>query len=110
MSVTRINRDERLRSYPTLVPDLVVEVESPFDLAYQIEAKIQAYQQVGVRLIWQVRTYSRRVVVYRLAKGLTPEPIDIDGELSGEDVLPGVKLALTEIFDFPADPNPEPER
>ncbi len=101
---------QRLRSYPNIVPDLVVEVESPTDLPYQVEAKIEEYQKAGVKLLWQVRPFSRRVDVYRLATGLMPELIGIDGELSGEDILPGFKLAVTEIFDFPADPNPEPDK
>jgi Uma2 family endonuclease len=100
----------RLRSYPHLIPDLVVEVASPSDLAYQIEAKIEEYQKAGVKLVWQVRPYSRQIDVYRLSKGLIPEPIGIEGELSGEDVLPGFRLPVVEIFDFPADPNPEPDK
>jgi Uma2 family endonuclease len=101
---------KRLRSYPNVVPDLAVEIESPSDLPYQVDAKIEEYQKAGVRLVWLVRPFSRRIDVYRLSKGLLPEPVGIDGELSGEDVLPGFKIALADIFDFPADPNPEPDR
>lgn len=101
---------KRLRSYPHIVPDLVVEVESPSDLPYQVEAKIEEYQKAGVRLLWQVRPYSRRIDVYRFSKGLIPEPIGIEGELSGENVLPGFTLAVAEVFDFPADSDPEPDK
>ncbi len=108
--VSNARLPKRLRSYPNVVPDLAVEVESPSDFAYQIDAKIQEYQKAGVRIVWLVRPYSRRVDVYHPASGLIPIPVGIDGELSGEEVLPNFILSVKEIFDFPADSNPEPDK
>lgn len=101
---------KKLRSYPNVVPDLGVEVESPSDLPYQVEAKIEVYLKAGVGLVWLARPYSRRIDVYRLSKGLIPEPLGIEAKLLGEDILPGFRLAVRDIFDFPADSDPEPDK
>ncbi len=108
--VSNAHLPARLRSYPSIVPDLAVEIESPTDMAYLIESKIEQYQKAGVKMVWQVRPFSRRVDVYRLERGLLPEPVGSDGELSGEEVVPGFRLTVSEIFDFPPDPNPEPDK
>ena len=52
----------RFRSYP----DLAVEVSSPTDREYLIEAKVALHQQQGVKLVWVAHPYSRRIAVYRL--------------------------------------------
>ena len=100
---------QRLRSYPDIAPDLVVEIESPNDPPYQTLAKIKDYQQAGVKLVWLVRPYSRVVEIFRLINGLVPQSVGTEAELSGEEVLPGFKLAVSEIFDFPTDPDPDPD-
>jgi Uma2 family endonuclease len=82
----------------TLVPDLVVEVVSKNDTFYEVEKKVQHYQQVGVKLIWVIHPVSQTVGVYRLVNGLLPQVIGIAGELDGEDVLPGFKLPVRTLF------------
>jgi Uma2 family endonuclease len=99
----------RFRSYPDVVPDLVVEVSSPTDKEYAIEAKVALYQQHQVMLIWVAHPYSRRIAVYRLASGLDPESVSEGKELSGENVIPGFKLAVSQIFNYPPDPDPMPD-
>ena len=91
----------RMRSYPEIAPDLAVEVSSPSDREFEIEDKVKEYQKAGVKLVWTVHTYGRRVDVYRLATGLLPQVIGETGELDGEDVLPGFKLKVSDIFDYP---------
>jgi Uma2 family endonuclease len=100
---------ERFRSYPEIAPDLAVEVVSPSDKYYEIEAKIVEYQKAGVKLVWMVHPYSRQVDLYRLENALRPQIYMGGDELDGEDVIPGFKLAVSAIFDYPYDPNPEPE-
>jgi Uma2 family endonuclease len=46
-------------------PDLVVEVVSPNDTAYELEDKLADYQKVGVPLIWVINPNSRTVRVHR---------------------------------------------
>ncbi len=107
--VVKAKLPRRVRSYPDIVPDLVVEVSSPTDREYLVEAKIAFYQRQGVRLIWVAHPYSRRVAIYRLDSGLDPESLSEGKELSGEDIIPGFKLAITQIFNYPPDPDPLPD-
>jgi Uma2 family endonuclease len=99
----------RLRVYPEIVPDFAVEVSSPNDKEYIIEAKVAFYQQYGVKLIWVAHPYSRTMSVYRLATGLEPEPFGIKKVLEGEEVIPGFSIKVSEIFDYPPDKNPIPD-
>ena len=86
--------------YMPLMPDLAVEVRSPNDSLAEMRRKAQIYLDNGTRLVWLVLTNRQEVEVCRLtADGqMTSETIDIDGALSGEDVLPGFSLALGELF------------
>ncbi len=99
----------RFRSYPEIAPDLAIEIVSPGDKSYDTEARISEYQQAEVRLIWIVNPFSRTIDVYRLKTGVKLQRFVTGEELSGEEVLPGFKLALNDVFDYPADPNPVPD-
>ncbi len=99
----------RFRSYPDLAPDLAIEIVSPNDKFYEGEARIRDYQQAGVRLVWIVNPFSRTVDVYRLKAGVKLQRFVEGEEIDGEDVLPGFKLAVGDIFDYPADPDPMPD-
>ncbi len=83
----------------TFAPELVVEVVSKTDYIYETEKKVQQYQRAGVRLVWVVYPVSQIVSVYHLATGLTPQAVNISGELDGEDVLPGFKIAVKVLFE-----------
>lgn len=81
--------------YFDLAPDLAVEVVSPNDRADDIDAKIEDYLRAGVRLIWFVYPKSRSVQVYTQT---TMERLYGEDVLDGRDVLPGFRLAVSEIF------------
>jgi Uma2 family endonuclease len=100
----------RFRSYPDVAPDLAVEVVSPTDRPYEIEATIKQYQEAGVSLIWIVHPYSRSIDVYTIENGFKAQTFTEDEEINGASVIPGFKLKLSEIFDYPSDPDPEPQR
>jgi Uma2 family endonuclease len=100
----------RFRSYPDVAPDLAVEVVSPTDRPYEIEAKIKQYQEAGVSLIWIVHPYSRSVDVYKRETGFKTQTFTEEEEISGETVIPGFTLKLSDIFDYPTDPDPDPQR
>jgi len=90
--------DEDWRDKPLLiVPDLVVEVLSPNDVYSAVDAKVDAYRQDGVRLIWLVDPQRKKVTVHRLAD-IQPEIKTQETTLSGEDVLPDFTVPLTDIF------------
>jgi Uma2 family endonuclease len=82
--------------YIYVPPDLAVEVVSPNDLSYEVERKTIEYLDAGVPLVWVIDPEARTVRIYRGdgSSGWLRE----DGELSGEDVLPGFRCRLTTIF------------
>lgn len=88
---------ERLsEGYVETAPDLVVEVVSPNDLAYEVKEKVQEYLGAGVRLVWVVYPPSRTVHVYRLEGAVTV--LGADQELSGESVLAGFSCRVGDLF------------
>lgn len=77
-------------------PDLAAEVVSPKNTYYEVEQKIQQYLQAGVRLVWVVNPSTRTVRVHRPNRTLTD--LQEHEELTGEDVLPGFRCRVSEIF------------
>ena len=86
-----------------LMPDLAVEIASPGDSLARLRRKAAIYLKKGARLVWVVLPCQRGVDVCRSAVGarLDIEFVGVDGELSGENVLPGFKLEVSRLF-----PNP----
>lgn len=80
-----------------VVPDFVLEVNSPSDTQKQIYDKIADYQKAGVRLIWSVYMLHEFVVVHRLGE-TEVETFSPKDELGGYDVLPGFKLKVRDLF------------
>jgi Uma2 family endonuclease len=107
--VQKARLPKRFSDYPEIAPDFAVEVVSPTDRDQEIEAKVALYQKHGVKLIWIVHPFSRTIDIYRLDTGLKRENITVDDELSGEDVIPGFILKVSDIFDYPPDPEEEAE-
>jgi Putative restriction endonuclease len=87
-----------------IAPDLAVEVVSPNENAEKLEEKLEDYRKVGVPLVWVIYPNSRRVRVFR-SNGLT-SLLHEDDDLSGEDIIPGFRCPLHEIF-VPREPSPE---
>ena len=87
--------DQRHR-FSAVAPDLVVEVVSPSDRHRYVSAKVAAYLDAGVRLIWVVEPRTRTVTIHM--PGL-PERVVGEGQtLDGGDVLPGFTLEVAEVF------------
>ena len=88
------------RGFPPIVPDFVIELVSPSDLKNQryedLQAKMQEYLDNGVKLGWLIEPSAKIVEIYRF--GQQVEILNNPQTLSGEDVLPGFILDLTEIF------------
>jgi Uma2 family endonuclease len=84
------------RGWIKVAPDLAAEVVSPHDLYEEVEGKVNEYLAVGVRLVWVVSPGSRTVLVRR--PDGTAAVVGPAGTLSGEDVLPGFKCPLADLF------------
>jgi Uma2 family endonuclease len=92
------------KGWARIVPDLVVEVISPNETAYDLEDKLDDYRKVNVPLIWVINPKLRTVKVHR-ADGTFTYLRDND-ELSGEDVVPGFRCPIREILPR-REPSPE---
>ncbi|MGE3073258.1 MAG: Uma2 family endonuclease [Dehalococcoidia bacterium] len=81
-----------------IAPDLVLEVVSPNDVAGEVDVKVAEYLEAGVRLIWVVYPETKAVHIFR--PGGQDSRVTAGGTLSGEDVVPGFELPVSDIFDF----------
>jgi Uma2 family endonuclease len=88
------------QGFPPLAPDFVIELVSPSDLKNQryedLQTKMQEYLDNGVKLGWLIELSAKTVEIYRV--GQQVEILTNPQTLSGEDVLPGFVLDLSEIF------------
>jgi Uma2 family endonuclease len=98
----RMTWDQLTDGWLRIVPDLIVEVISPNDLAYEVDEKIEMFLKVGVPLIWIVNPDVRTIRILR-ADGSTSILREGD-ELTGEDILPGFTCSVASIF--PPKPSP----
>ncbi len=80
-----------------LVPDLVVEVNSPSDNTQDIHDKLVAYRRVGVPLIWSIYMLEKFVVVYD--NGKLAQLFNLEDELKGGATLPGFGLKVSALFE-----------
>jgi Uma2 family endonuclease len=87
--------DER-EKFPPIAPDFVIELRSATDNLTSLRAKMQEYQDSGVRLGWLINPQEPQVEIYRA--GTPIEILQSPSQLSGEPVLPGFVLSLTRIF------------
>jgi len=77
-------------------PDLVVEVVSPNDLAYEIDEKVQEYLDAGVQLVWVVNPALHTVRIHRADGTITG--LHESDDLSGENVVPGFRCSVATFF------------
>ncbi|MDJ0846055.1 Uma2 family endonuclease [Crocosphaera sp.] len=86
--------------FPPIVPDFVIELVSPSDLKNQryedLQSKMQEYVDNGTRLGWLIEPSAKIVEIYRV--GQQVEILNNPQTLSGEYILPGFVLDLSEIF------------
>jgi Uma2 family endonuclease len=86
-----------------VTPDLVIEVwaRSQFKKNSIEDAefnKIHLYRQIGVKMIWAINSDNFTAVVFQPIDLLPVTVID-NGNLDGENILPGFKLAVMSIFE-----------
>jgi Uma2 family endonuclease len=79
-----------------VVPDLAVEVVSPNDKFDEVDTKVEEYLHMGVHLVWVVSLQTRQVYVHR--RDGTVTKVRENDELSGEDVVPGFRCRVKDIF------------
>ncbi len=90
-------KDESSRWH--IAPDLAIEIISPTDDYEDVQEKITEYFTFGVRQVWIVSPESKTLSVYfsRTSVKILTE----NDELVCEEILPGFKMNLSEIFQVP---------
>jgi Uma2 family endonuclease len=90
-----LTSDQQERFVP-LCPDFVIELRSPSDDLEDLHAKMREYIENGAALGWLLDPLEPRAWVYR--PGAAPERLDAPATISGDPVLPGFVLDLTNIW------------
>lgn len=103
---TSFHRLDRLRAdqamsegHCTVVPDLVVEVVSPNDLAEEVNAKRTEWLAAGASVVWVVYPIQQEVHVYGAdGSAAVLKRTDL---LTSESLLPGFQVPVAELFRLP---------
>jgi Uma2 family endonuclease len=91
-----LSQEEREERFARICPDFVVELRSKSDNLRKLQAKMREYVENGARLGWLIDPTEKKVHVYRADK--TVDVLENPKKVSGENVLPGFELDLTEIW------------
>ncbi|HEX5272196.1 MAG TPA: Uma2 family endonuclease [Gemmataceae bacterium] len=100
----RLPESELPAGYCHIVPDLAVEVVSPNDTFDEVDVKVEEYLDLGVKLVWVVSLRTRQVYVHR-ADG-TMSKVREGEDLLGEDVVPGFRCRVGDLFPVGTDVTP----
>ena len=79
-----------------VLPDLMVEVVSPHDLAEDIIERINEYFSAGTKLMWVIYPTLRLIYIYE-----SPFQVRIlreSDDLDGGTVLPGFRIPIASLF------------
>jgi Uma2 family endonuclease len=87
---------EEREGFAPICPDLVVELRSTSDDLKSLREKMREYMENQARLGWLIDRKNGKVEIYR--QGRDVEVLDNPDSLSGEDVLPGFVLDLTNVW------------
>lgn len=87
---------EQQETFAPICPDFVLELRSKNDNMEPLRAKMREYLENGASLGWLIDRKNQKVEIYRQNQDV--EVLDRPLSLSGEDVLPGFILDLTEVW------------
>ncbi|WP_334824944.1 Uma2 family endonuclease [Nostoc sp.] len=88
--------DQQEDKFINLAPDFVIEIRSKNDSLAKLKAKMEEYIANGIQLGWLIDSKNQQVLVYRRDGSITQYPAT--AILSGEDVVPGLMLALKKLL------------
>ncbi len=87
-------------TYIPVAPDLAVEVKPPTDREMLMTIKVSNYLAAGT-VVWAVYPDEREIHVHRSGKSVRIYTDEMT--LVSDDVLPGFKLKLSDIFPIDSD-------
>ena len=82
--------------YLETIPELVVEIRSKNDTNPYVFRKVADYLDAGVQLVWVIDPEAATIVEHR--PGAAPKTIPASDELQCEEIIPGFRLPLSELF------------
>lgn len=88
------------QGHALIAPDIAVEVVSPTDLIYDLDAKLADYRAAGVKLVWVINPIARTLRIHRIDRTVS-ELKDTD-TLRGDSVLPDFAIPLSELLPPPS--------
>ena len=86
-----------LSTYVPYMPDLAIEIVSPSQSLAQVRRKAEVYLRHGTSLVWLIDPQAKYAEVWRQDRA-ERETIASDGALNGDDILPGFRLPLRQVF------------
>jgi Uma2 family endonuclease len=93
--------DELPFPYDEQLPALIIEVLSPSDRLGKVMQRVTRFLDRGTSLVWVLDPEARNLTVYRSEQ----PPIVYEGteEVTGFDLLPDLKIRVTDFFATPGD-------
>jgi Uma2 family endonuclease len=88
---------EKLKKFPPLAPEFVIEVRSPSDRLNALQRKMGDWLAGGVQLAWLIDGDRRTVYVYRAGQAGAVKHVGIP-KLAGEGPVSGFVLDLSRIW------------
>lgn len=85
-----------------MIPDLVVEVVSPSNLAEEVPTKVREYFEAGVRRVWVL--YLHESLVYEYDSPRLIRVLGREQALEGDTIIPEFRLGLAELFEGTKEP------
>jgi Uma2 family endonuclease len=87
---------QQQNKFAPIAPDFVIELRSSSDNLKPLQDKMQEYIDNGTQLGWLIDRKQRKVFIYR--SGQAVEELDNPQRLTGENLLPGFVLDLSQIW------------
>ena len=87
--------------YDEKLPTLIVEVLSPSDRLGKVVQRVTRFLDRGTSIVWVLDPEARNLTVYR--PGQSPVVLEPDQQVTGEDLLPDLKVSVAEFFKTPGD-------
>jgi len=92
----RLSEGGLSKGYSTVIPELVVEVNSPADSYIKVLKKVNEWLKAGVIEVWLIDPEDRSIAVYDSSGNY--RILDGNQVLEGGDILPGFKCKLDDVF------------
>jgi Uma2 family endonuclease len=82
-------------------PNLIVEILSPSNAAYDVETKFQVYQDAGVPEYWLVNPWEKTVTIHHLVNGVytSAGQYGVEERVTSHE-LTGFTLSMQSLFDL----------